>query len=312
MIRKNISLALILVSFFGFSQSLKKGVDLFDQGKLKQAKTFFTAIDDENAERNYYLGRIAFDEDEWDDAVDFFEDAIDEEESSTYYTWLGNSLGVMAQNANIIRQGMLAPQIKDAYEKAVSLNPREMDAQWGLVQYYTQAPSFMGGSYEKAEETAKAIKKIDPLRGSDALAIVYNGLEKYDLAEKEYITASKLDSKRLLNLGMFYQRRSDYEKAFETFEKAIATDSTDFGSLYQIGKTSALSGLKLDRGIVCLDDYLKEEPQNGNPSHAGALMRLGMIYEKKGSKSEAIASYKKSLKLEPNMEQAEDGLARLK
>ena len=91
----------------------------------------------------------------------------------------------------------------------------------------------MGGSWEKAEETANTIKRLDVIEGHDALATVYTRQEKYDLAEKEYIAASKIDDKRLLTLGYFYQGREHYDKAYGDIEKAYAKDSANLGALYQ-------------------------------------------------------------------------------
>lgn len=312
MIMKNIAAILILLVSHTYGQSLERGISFYNKGKLKEAEKFFLTIDEDDHRRNYYLGRIAFDSNELDDAVDFFEDAAEKEKNSEYYTWLGNSLGVLAQNSNVFRQGILAPQVKDAYEVAVSIDPKNLDAQWGLLQYYIQAPGFMGGSYEKAEKTAIAIGATDPLKGCDAMISLYSAQEKYELLEKEYIKASKIDKDRLVNLGLFYQSKERFDEAFETFEGAYINDPTNYNSLYQIGRTSALSGKQLERGILCLLDYLKVEHKEGTPSHAGALMRLGMIYEKQGNKSKAIDSYKESLRQDPEMDLAMEGLERLK
>lgn len=312
MIKKNLSSFFILLTYFGYAQSLNVGIDLFDLGEFEKSKVFFLTISEENSERNYYLGRIAFEDDELDDAVDFFEDAIDQKELSKYYTWLGNSLGIKAQNSNFLTQGILAPQIKSAYEMAVSIDAKNIVAQWGLVQYYSQAPGFMGGSWEKAEETALAIGKINELEGCDAMITVYAAQEKYDMVEEQHIKASEIDKMRLVNLGIFYQSRKRFNEAFETFENAHLNDSTDYNSLYQIGRTSALVGTRFERGIQCLTDYLNEKHHEGTPSHAGAYMRLGMIYEKQGNKAKAIESYQQSIKQDPEMDLAIQGLQRLK
>ncbi len=302
---------LLFLSGTIMAQSQSRGIELYNDGKLDEAQSFFSK--DQSSETSiYYLGRIAFDKEEFRKAADYFEEAIEINQKSDYYTWLGNSLGSYTNEVNFFRKGILAPKIKSAYEKAVELDARNIDAHWGLIEYYTQAPSVMGGSFEKAEETANAIKKVDVLEGHSALATVYTRQDEHDKAEKEYIAAAELDKSRLLNLGFYYQRREAYDKAFSAFESAYENDEDNLGALYQIGRTSALSGKKTEKGISSLQKYLAIEWKKGTPSHAGALMRLGMIYEKTGDKSKAISHYEKSLAKDPEMEEAKKGLNRLK
>lgn len=310
--RKWLTILFLSLSGTLLAQSLTKGIELYQEGKLKEAETFFAGKSG-NAEATYYLGRIAFDQESFRKAADYLEEAIDlNDQKSSYHTWYGNAVGSYAGEVNFFRQGVLAPKIKTAYETAVSLDPKNVDAHWGLIEYYTQAPGIMGGSWEKAEATANVIKGLDVLEGHNALATVYVRQEKYDKAEKEYIAAAKVDEKRLLNLGFYYQGRSQYDKAFNTFEVVNTKDPTNLSALYQIGKTSALSGQKSSKGIDSLKKYLSKEWQEGTPSHAGALMRLGMIYEKIGNEPDAIDHYEKSLVQDPEMKQAKDGLGRLK
>lgn len=294
------------------AQSIKKGVELYEEGRLEEARKFFTTTKSENGASSYYLGRIAFDQEKYSNSVEHFEEAVDaNDKSSDYYNWLGNARGRYAQESNVFRKGVLAPKIKAAYEMAVALDGTNIDAHWGLIEFYTQAPGVMGGSWEKAEETARNIKKLDVLEGHDAMATVYQRQEKYDLAEKEYIAAAKLDDDRLITLGFFYQGQRNYLKAFEAFENAYSKDDKKLGALYQIGRTSALSGLEHEKGIASLEKYLSVEHQEGTPSHAGALMRLAMIYEKSGNKNRAKELYKKSLSQDPTIEEAKKGLARV-
>jgi hypothetical protein len=80
---------------------------------------------------------------------------------------------------------------------------------------------------------------------------------------------------------------------------------------YQIGKTSALSGQRLERGEVCLKKYLTYQPQKNEPSHAGANMRLAQIMEKAGKKTEAKKLYEAALKGDATLKEAKEGLERV-
>lgn len=304
-------------SLLAFSQSLDEGVRLYKNQQLDQAGKALETIkssDPAYAEARFYLGRVAFDKEAYDDAWDYFKEAIKADgNNAQYYTWLGNAIGSIAQDAGKLRQASLAPKVKNAYVKAVELEPKSLDAQWGLVQFYTQAPGFMGGSWEKAEVAAKAIGKIDPLEGHDALATLYIRKEEPELAEKQYMAAAALAPNRLANLGAFYQNQQWYDKAFATFQKAFEQFPESMGMLYQVGRTSALSGTRADLGIKSLEQYLAEtEVEKASPSHAAAKMRLAMIYEKQGNETKAKSLYEASLAEDPEMELAKEGLKRVK
>ncbi len=312
-----LTLTLLFSGFFTFSQSLDEGIRLYKNQQLDQASKALKVIkssDPAYAEARFYLGRVAFDKEEYDDARDYFKEATKADDTKAdYYTWLGNAIGTVAQDAGKLRQASLAPKIKNAYLKAVELEPKSLDAQWGLVEFYTQAPGFMGGSWEKAEVAAKAIMEIDPLEGHNALATVYLRKEEPELAEKEYMAAAEIDPGRLGSLGVFYQNQQWYDKAFATFEKAFEKYPETMSLLYQVGRTSALSGTRPELGIQSLERYMKEtHVKEASPSHAAAKMRLAMIYEKQGDKEKAKTLYQASLADDPDMELAKKGLKRVR
>lgn len=296
-------------------QDINAAIKLFENNQAATSEKIFRSINSDHtsyAQAQYYLGRIAFDKEDFDLAEEYFEEAIDENDSeSDYHLWLGNTFGVVAQNANVFKQGLLAPKIKNEYERAVELNDKNEDAMWGLVQYYTQAPGFMGGSYEKAIDMANQIGQVNKLRGYSARITVYSAQEKYNLVEKEYKAAALIEPAWNINLGYFYQQREDYENAFKTFESLATKEDFKWSAYYQIGRTSALSGQRVDRGITCLENYLSHEPEDNQPSHAAAKMRLAMIYEKSGDKTKAVNYYQASLKDDPKMEESKKGLERL-
>jgi len=312
-----LAIALIFCSLQVFGQNLDAGIRLYNNKKYDLAQGVFEDIRDTDpayAQARYYMGRIAFEKEEYDDAWDYFKAATKADGTKAkYFTWMGNSIGTLAQSAGKFRQATLAPKIKNAYKKAAELDPKDMDAQWGLVQFYTQAPGFMGGSYEKAELAARAILTIDKAEGHDALATVYMSKEEPELAEKEYLAACEVEPNRLGSLGVFYQNQEWYDKAFSTFEKAFTLYPENMSLLYQVGRTSALSGTKAELGIESLERYIKDtDAEKAAPSHAAAKMRMAMIYEKQGDTAKAKGLYEESLEEDPDLELAKKGLKRVK
>jgi tetratricopeptide (TPR) repeat protein len=301
-----------------FSQQAKldQAKIFFESQKYLEAKKILAGIDDEQKEyaaAQYYLGRIAFEESELGDAADYFEEATEaNDKNPEYYTWLGDTYGSIAKDANPLRQGMLAPKMKNAWEKAIALDAKNLNARSSLIEYYTQAPGFMGGSFEKAHEVAKQIKKLNVAEGHLAEGRVYSREEKFVEAEKEFIAMVKADPKYLSGLSSFYANRKQYDKAFALYDEQLKKTPDDMSTIYQAGRLSAVSGLRLEQGEAYLKKYLNYEPKANEASIAGAYMRLANIYEKKGNKPEAKKHYEKSLKLDATMKEAKEGLERVK
>lgn len=307
---------LLLLSCTLHAQDLEKAIQLFNDRKHDEARKIFETVKEGHQryhQARYYLGRISFINKEYDEAEEYLEESIEaNSKMADYHYWLGNVIGTVAQTANTIRQGMLAPKIKSAYEQAVALDQQHLGALNGLIEYYTQAPGFMGGSWEKAEETARKIMKFNKAEGHRAMAVVYQRQEKMNEAEQQYLAAYKADPAYVNALTVFYTNNKMYDKAFSLFDEMLKKNPEDMSAAYQFGKACALSGKRLDAGESYLTKYLSYTPKANEPSHAGANMRLGQIKEKKGDKQGAKRFYEKALQLDNTMKEAREGLDRTK
>lgn len=127
------------------------------------AKVVFENIiknDKKNARAYYYLASIhltrGFQNEE--KAVDLAEQALKLDPSNAEHHYiLGAAHGMKAREAGVIKQAFLAGKIKNAFSKAVELNPKHLQARIGLAQFYMMAPGVMGGDKDKASEHVEAI-----------------------------------------------------------------------------------------------------------------------------------------------------------
>jgi tetratricopeptide (TPR) repeat protein len=313
---KTLFLLLFSCTLFAQGSKITNAKSLFEAKKFTEAKKILTGISDgqsDFAASRYFLGRIAFEEKQYEDAADYFEEATEADgKVADYFNWLGNTLGTIAKDANPFRQGILAPKMKSAWESAITLDTKNLDARRSLIEYYTQAPGFMGGSFEKAHEVAQQIKKLSMAEGHLAEGRIYMKEEKFVEAEKEFVAMAKANPDYVGGLANFYVNRKQYDKAFSIYEQLSLKDPQNMQTVYQLGRLSAVSGTRLESGELNLKKYLTYQPKAGEPSHAATHMRLGNIYEKKGDKAGAKKAYETSLKLDPNLQEAKDGLARVK
>jgi tetratricopeptide (TPR) repeat protein len=313
-----VAVAVLVPNVLAAQNGDSAGILLFEAGRYREAKTVLEPAFKTNARdaaAAFYLGRIALEEKRNDRAADYFEAATKlDPKSSTYFLWLGRAYGRSAQDANVLRQPGLAKRTRAAWEHAIELDPENLDARSDLIQYYVQAPGILGGSMQKALEQAEEIRKRNALRGYLELGALYERDKKFGDAEKAYVGAAKEKSERHVGeyrLGVFYQNTGAYEKAFDLFESMIGANPTEVGALFQIGKTSAMSGQRLERATEALEAYLQTTPGRNDPSLAAAHWRLGMVHEKRQDRPRAKAEYESALRLDPTFKQATESLRKL-
>ena len=171
------ALGLVLLCLFSAPTALAQndfqaGIHLFQTGQLVKAQQFFEAAHQRQPTHTspvFYLGRIAFAEKNYEEAIPWFKKAANGAQcNADYHLWLGRAYGHRAQQVNLFRKPALAKQVHIHFEKAVGCDPDHVAARWDLMEYYMQAPRFLGGSRKKAEEQAAIITRLDPAEGRKA------------------------------------------------------------------------------------------------------------------------------------------------
>lgn len=95
--------------------------------------------------------------------------------------------------------------------------------------------------------------------------------------------------------GFAYYELGDFNKAAQNFEKAIAINPSDAFYWSELGLCYVKLG-DAERGIPALRKSAELDPS----TEAIATYLIGQLYESKGDKSNAAASYRRVLELKPN------------
>jgi tetratricopeptide (TPR) repeat protein len=151
-------------------------------------------------------------------------------QQSSCHLAYGNALGAKAMNSGLMAAMGSAGTIRDAFKKAVELDPRNTDARFSLLEYYIQAPSIVGGGKGKAQALAAQTAALNP----EAAKLMTVQL---DLADKQFASAETAllavqpgsddmvaDKQRdlLATLGFRYltdKRYADSERVFHVLHK---------------------------------------------------------------------------------------------
>lgn len=131
------------------TQKVKLLVEARDKKALANADAL-TKAEPKNAETWILLTRSRLQANQAEAAIESAEKAIKlAPNNSQSHFWLGNAYGARVGQVGMFSQMSMAPKIRDAFEKTVALDPNNLDARKGLLQFYLQAPSVIGGGKDK-------------------------------------------------------------------------------------------------------------------------------------------------------------------
>lgn len=229
--------------------------------------------------------------------------------------WAGRAYGQQAMQANVLMMPKWAGRTRDAFEKAVELEPGHIEARYDLMSYYLMAPGIVGGGRDKAEAQAAAIAALDPSMGKLAEARLAGDDDQPERARSLVAEALALDDEnhqaRMLVVAAAIERK-DFAAARSQWQAQLACDKHRAFARYQLGRIAALSGEALEDGLAQLDAYLAAQDVAEGLTLKAAMWRRGQILEKLGRRDEAIAALEQAVDDENVGKQARADLDRVR
>jgi len=275
---------------------------------------------DEDPVTNYWLGVLALHDTLYDDAIDYFDVAIEgDENNAEYYFQLGRAYGMKAQNSGAITAAFAAPKIKSNWIKTLEIDPNHIPAKWGLFQFYINAPGVVGGDDDEAKKFADDLSINDPPRGYNMLAYYYavveEDLPKADEALNKSMTFDSDEetnriiinsNTNLLNqLGYRFLNQDDYENSYKYFKWAIRL-RPDFENPYDSMGDHFSAVSQYDSALIYYNKALEIRPD-----FAVSMYNRGLMLEKLGEKDQAVAAYRNLIKIDPESNYADQAAERL-
>lgn len=111
---------------------------------------------------HFKLGQMHYAAGEYDAAINSFSMAVNlAPDNSSYHHWLGKSYGMLAQESGLLTAYSLSKKTRLELERAVELDDQNVDALTDLMEYYLQAPAFLGGGKEKADKIRTRLDELN-------------------------------------------------------------------------------------------------------------------------------------------------------
>ena len=197
--------------------------------------------------------------------------------NSAYHLWLGRAYGRRAETSNWFSAPSLAKQAKSCFEKAVDLDPKNTEAINDLLEYYMQAPGFLGGGEDKARALADRLKQIDIAEYHAAQARLAEHRKEYGVAELQFKRAIDLAPSKaglIMDLARLLSRLGRYKESDQYFHHARSVAPDDPQVLFEQASAYVEARRNLEQARDLLKKYLDSPLTPDHPSRAEARKLL--------------------------------------
>jgi tetratricopeptide (TPR) repeat protein len=216
---------------------------------------------------------------EYKKATEWFERAAAmEPENSQILNWLGRTYGRRAETSGPFTAPVYASKARQMFEKAVALDPSNKEATGDLLDFYLDAPGFLGGGSEKAEALVKTIARVDPAEGHYAQAVIADRRKQYDAAEEQLRRAAEAAPRqvgRVMALAKYLAKRGRIDESEAMFERAARMAPNDPRVLFERASTYVQEQRNLGQAREMLERYLRSPLTADDPprEQAEALLK---------------------------------------
>jgi tetratricopeptide (TPR) repeat protein len=245
--------------------------------------------------------RVFFTEERWDDAVNECDTAVRlDGQNAQNHLWLARALGEKADAVSFLSAFNLAKRARAEFEQATSLDPRDAEALSDLGEFYSSAPSVVGGGNDKAQGLVPQLQKIEVARAHVLLGRIAESGKDYSTAEREYklaIANNQHPAFAWMTLASFYRKRerwNDMQSAVESGYKSAQHDRGAGVALYNGAAVLMRGKRNLALAAKMLEEYLADFPKSEEAPAFQAHTRLARLKaqlgDKNGAKQEKTAA----------------------
>lgn len=248
-----------------------------------------------------------------------------------YHRQLAEVLGVEAQHAGPVKIIFLARRFRNEIDTAISLDPRDVQAQRDLLEYYLAAPGIAGGDIRKALAMAEHIGELESPEGFLAKARIASfrkqtgeteallrqaaeaqppsyraraELAKFYLATEHSNRVAaesaaqellKLDRSRVDSysiLATIYAERREWSALDAILTEGSQQNPDDLTPYYRAADAILNTARDQARAERYLRAYLDREPEGNAPPAADARRKLALASQAQGRQPGVLAESK--------------------
>jgi len=214
-------------------------------------------------------------------ATDALERAVAADPSNAeYFLWLGRAYGRRAETSSPFTAPGQASKARQYFEKAVALDPHNLEALSDLFEYYLEAPGFLGGGMDKAQAVASRIAAVNTAEGHWAEARIAEKRKEYGNAEAQLrhaIDAAPQQIGKLIELAKFLAGQGRIQEADQSLARAEAIAPGAPRLIFARADLYIRTGRNHAQVKELLQRYLASKLSPDDPPRAEALKLLKQV-----------------------------------
>jgi tetratricopeptide (TPR) repeat protein len=222
--------------------------------------------------------------------------------SSVNQMWLGRAYGFKASHANPLSALSLAIKVRVAFERAVQLDPENIQAMSDLGEFYVQAPSLIGGGLDKAQDLAARMQPHFPAQSHRLLALIAEKKKDLATSEAEFnnaVAAGKAPE-AYIDLGHFYERHHQPDKMLTALQAAVNADHRKGPTLVDAASILTDAHHSPELAETLLRTYLASPAKTDDAPAFKVHLQLGELLAHNGDPAGAHREYVTALALASN------------
>ena len=260
------------------------------------------------------LCRAHFELGAWDAGIAACEKAIAiAPGNGLYHLWMGRIYGEKADHAGFLSAAGLAKKVRNEFERAVELDPKNWEARTDLAEFYLEAPGIVGGGKDKARAEADHIASLNPGMAGWVRGRIAEKNKDFDDAENQYRLAVELShsgARAWLNLASFYRRMNRLPQMDQALRMLESSPLDHPAALVDGAGILLRSGRDYPMAVRLLRRYFESSTVEEAPVFK-ARCTLGEVFEKQGDFTAAAEEYRTALAMAHTYRPAQEGLKRV-
>jgi tetratricopeptide (TPR) repeat protein len=252
---------------------------LYNSTDYDQSLKVLHAIPSKDGAVYELMGRDYYMQADFKRATEALEKAVAMEPGSgDFALWLGRAWGRRAETSSPFTAPVFASRARQWLEKSTQLSPMNLEALSDLFEYYLEAPGFLGGGVEKAEEVAGRMSRINPAEGQWALAKLAEKRKETSKVEEHLRRAVELAPQqvgKVLELARFLEKQGRYQEAEQNFDRADKLAPNSPRVMFDRAETYVKAHRNLDVARELLKRYMNAltGPDDAPKAEAAKLLR---------------------------------------
>ena len=256
-----LALAGALLAWAGGLSVRQQAESLYQRTEYEAALSLLDKINPKDASVYALMGRCYYGLANFKKATDALERAVAAEpNNSNYFLWLGRAYGRRAETSSFLTAPGYANKARASFERAVALDPRNIEALNDLFAYYLEAPGLLGGGLDKAAALAEKIGALDPVEYHFTQARLAEKRKEFRTAEEQLRRAVELAPRqvgRIIDLAKFLAKQGRFQESEAAFQEAQKIAPDDPKLLFERAATYIQANRNIEMARALLKRYLE-------------------------------------------------------